>query len=117
MQSLIEKVDIENITETLVVILDAIKQNADSYTLLISENGDPSFLDRVIMDSYKTQNPKMKELLPTLTVVNHDWFFNFITHGYTSILIFWINNGMKEDSLEVAQFINKLNTTILKDFH
>lgn len=117
MQKLIEKADNENITDTLVVILKAIKQNAESYTLLISNNGDSTFINRVILDSYQIKKPSMKKLLPDMTETHQNWLYSFMTQGCISILISWINNGMQEDPLEIAQFINRLNNIILKELH
>lgn len=117
MQKLIEKADNINITETLVIILKAIKQDMETYILLISENGDSTFISRVLMDSYRIKKSRMNELLPNMTETYQEWLYYFMTHGCTSILISWIDNGMKEDPIEVAQFINKLNNIILNELH
>lgn len=113
MRQLIETTDNLDITRTLVIVLNAIKKNADMYTLLISENGDSSFLNRVLLDSYGAKSPNMQYILPNMPPKYHEWFYNFMTNGFTSILITWVQNGMKEDPLEVAEFINKLNNVII----
>ena len=115
LQQLIETADNKDITQTLIIILSAIKKNAEIYTLLISENGDSNFFNHVLLDSYRIKNPIMKALLPSMSQTHQEWFYYFMTHGCTSILLSWVHNGMKEEPLEVAQFINKLNNIMLKE--
>ncbi len=114
MQKLIENSDNENITETLVIIINAIYQNAELYMLLISENWDSKFINRVISDSYKIKKTSIQDLLPNMSQTHQEWLYNFMSQGCMSILILWIQNGMKEDPLEVAQFINRLSNTVIK---
>lgn len=114
MQKLIEKSNNEDITQTLVIILKAINQNADVYMLLISENWDSTFINRVILNSYKIKTPSIQDLLPNMTQTHQEWLYNFMAQGCMSILIIWIRNGMKEDPLEVAQFINRISNTVIK---
>jgi AcrR family transcriptional regulator len=114
MQKLIEKADNEDITQTLVIILEAIKQNDEMYMLLISENWDSTFINRLLSASYKIKKSSIQDLLPNMTQTAEEWLYHFMTHGCMSILIFWIQNGMKEEPLEVAQFINRINNKVLK---
>ncbi len=113
MEKLIEDADNKNITETLIIIITAIKENSQWYSILISENGDSNFINKVILDSYNIKKPLMDDLLPTMPENYQSWLYSFMTQGCTSILISWLNEGMKESPLEIAQFINKLNNIIL----
>lgn len=117
MQKLIEKADNTNIIATLTVILTAIKENPETYTLLISENGDNTFINRVITDSYRMKKSDLKTLFPSMTETHQQWMYFFMTQGCISILIDWIKNGMKEEPTEIAQFINKLNNVLQKGLH
>lgn len=104
----------ENITETLLVILNALKRNVEMYTSLISVNEDSTFIKRVLLESSKIKQSSMEELLPNMSQTYQEWFYHFMSHGFISILTSWIQNGMKEDPEEVAQFINRLNNIILR---
>ena len=115
MQKLIEYADNKNITQTLIIILTAIKQYGEWYTILISEHGDNTFLNRVLMDSYNIKKDSMNSLLPNMSQTYQEWLYYFITQGCTSVLVSWVTNGMKEEPLEVAQFLNRLSNIILKE--
>jgi len=115
MRKLIENGDNENITETLVMILNAIKQNGELYMSLTSENGDSTFINRVINDSYLIKKSSLNELLPNMLQKHQEWLYYFMTEGFTSIVLSWVRNGMQEDPIEVAQFFNRLNSIILNE--
>lgn len=115
MQQLIETTDNQDITQTLIIILNAVKNNAEMYMILTSKNSGSDFFDRIILENYLIKKPIMEELLPSMSPVHHEWFYNFMVHGFTNILITWIKNGMKEEPSEVANFINKLNIIMLKE--
>jgi len=111
---LIEKSDNRNITEIILMITNTLRQNADEYILLFSENGDPAFFDRLIQESYSIKKIGMEKLFPKGSPMQRRWLYLFMTHGFTSILKAWAVNGMHEDSAVVADFINDLNNMILK---
>lgn len=115
MQSLIESSDNVNITHTVITILNAIKQNGEMYTALISNNGDNTFIKRVLTESFRIKKPSMEELFPTMSQIHQEWFYYFMSNGFISILIAWIQGGMQEDPKEVAQFINRINNILLKE--
>jgi AcrR family transcriptional regulator len=115
MRKFIETGNNENITQTLIRVLDAIKQNGELYMSLTSENGDSTFINRVIYDSYLIKKSSLNELLPNLSHQHQEWLYYFMSEGFTSVVLSWVRNGMQEEPIEVAQFFNRLNKIILKE--
>jgi len=113
LQMLIKNADNKKITETVLIILEALKQKSEEYAVLISENGDPHFFNRVIEESYGYKEDDLKKLFPGIPKNQQQWLYNFNTHGFTSILLSWVQNGMQEDPIEVAEFINLINNIVL----
>ncbi len=116
LRALIEKADNKNITDTILIIINAMRQNSVEYVLLFSENGDPSFFDRLIEESYSIKKSAIEQLFPKGSPIHREWLYLFMTHGFTSILKSWAIDGMKEEPIEVANFINQLNNTVLNGF-
>ena len=107
--------DDKNITQTILVILESLKESSEIYMSLFYKNGDSAFINRVLKESFRIKQTSMNNLFPDMSQTQQEWFYCFMTHGFISILTTWIYNGMKEEPLEVAQFINRLNNTILTD--
>jgi AcrR family transcriptional regulator len=112
LQKLIENANTENVTETLVVMLDKIKENGEIYAFLFSEHGDSSFISQIFSLCYQTTQSRFIEMLPAMDQNQLEWFYYFLVEGSSSIMNRWVQNGMKEESLEVAQFINGLTMAL-----
>lgn len=113
-QLYIKETEFSNITQAIEVVLNAIKLNKELYTILVSDNGDRSFISRILSSSYELLKSNLKKQLPRLTPRQHEWLYYFISQGCISIIIDWIQNGMVEDSSEVSIFIAKLDTILLE---
>ena len=113
MQKLIEKTNSENVTETLVVMLNKMKENGEIYAVLFSDHGDSRFISQIFSLCYQTTQSRLMDMLPAITQAQREWFYYFLVQGCSSIMNRWAQNGMREEPLEVAQFMNKLTITLL----
>lgn len=116
LQNLIEKADCDNIAETIIVILNKIKENSDIYMILFSEHGDMGFKNKVLSLCYQTKQPSMENILSNIPKVQQEWLYYFLAQGCSSIQDCWVHNGMKETPVEVSEFITRLNNTVFKEF-
>jgi len=117
LQQLIKEAGSKSISETILIVLDAIYEHSEVYTLLVSENGDKTFIDRVIHESYIIMKEEINNRFPQTPEKYREWIYYFLTHGSINIIIPWIQNGMQEDPGEMALFIDKLNEQVIKGFH
>lgn len=108
LQKLIEESGCRNVGGSLGIILYEMKENPELYRMIFSGQGDHNFNDKLIMLCYLEGQSGMKHILPDLTLVQQEWFHYFLAKGCSSILDCWVQNGMKEEPLEVAEFINRL---------
>lgn len=104
----------KNLTQIVDGMMDAVKLNQDIYTLLISDNGDVTFINRILSSSYELFKDDLKGLVPRLSPKQQEWFYYYIAQGCISVVINWIQDGMKEDSSEVSDFIVKLDTLLIE---
>lgn len=116
LQKMIEKTSSENITEMLIAMLNKMKENSDVYIILFSDHGDSTFINQVFSLCYQTTQSKLIDIFPAMTPIQREWFFYFLIQGSSSIMNRWVQNGMREDPLEVAQFMNRLTMTLINTF-
>lgn len=94
--------------ETLLMVLEAIKNESDRYAVLFSEHGDTTFPSRVLSVAYKHSQGNLDELYPQLSPTKQRWLFDYVAYGLSAIWKDWIESGMKEPAAEVAQFATML---------
>lgn len=94
--------------EVLIEVLEAIKSNGERYTVLFSENGDPTFPSRVLRIAYGHSTENLEELYPTLSTTKKRWLFDYVAYGLSAIWKDWIEAGMREPTSEVAHFASLL---------
>ncbi len=92
----------------LTAIFEYLSENAEMASVLMSKNGDASFVGRF--------NDIMKDKLiddwsKVFTVKNPDYFnytFSFIMLGCIGIFYAWLENGRKEPPSEMAALVSKI---------
>lgn len=108
LQKLIEKVNSGNITETLKVITDTMKENREIYMILFSDPGDRTFVNQIFSLCYQAKQPNVEDIMPNMPKEQQEWLYYFLANGCSSVLDCWVRGGMKEEPLEVARFIDRL---------
>ena len=93
-------------------ILKAIRANGDKYLLLASDNGDRNYIENILKKWYNNSEI-LERMLPKPDHVKRVWLYDFITQGDTKVVIDWIEGGMAESEDAVADFIYKLNRSLL----
>ena len=93
--------------------LKAIRANGDKYLLLASDNGDRNYIENILKKWYNNNGEILDRMLPKLNHVKRAWLYDFITQGDTKVVIDWIEGGMVESEDAVADFIYKLNRSLI----
>lgn len=95
--------------------LCAIGNNAEFYTILISDNADRQYIRKIVENSYEFFQEGFAYRYPRLSARQRKWLYYYITQGCISIVLDWVNGGMKESPKSLARFIAQLDETILKN--
>lgn len=117
LQKIIEKTSSDNVEEILVTVLNKVKENGDVYAILFSNHGDNTFTSRVFSLCYQTTRLRLHELVPGISPAQQEWLYYFMAQGCVSIINSWAQNGMREEPLEVAQFMTRLTLALIKDLN
>ena len=100
--------DSENLVPMLADCFELISENADLAKVMLSRNGDAAFLDKM----KNAVNHKFYNDVQKLTNIENpsefDIFYNYIVYGFIGICTTWLENGMKESTLEIAKLTEKL---------
>lgn len=101
--------------ETLVLILKSIKEQSEVYLALFSENGDPQFPEKILIDCYEHSVGSMKTRFQSLSSSEQEWLYYFLAQGLSGVISRWIVGGMKENVEDVASFAMRLEENVTKN--
>lgn len=113
MNTFIESAVKDDSRKSIAHILKAIRANGDKYLLLTSDNGDRNYIENILKTWYNNNSEILDCTLPKLDHVKRAWLYDFITQGDTKVVIDWIEGGMVESEDAVADFIYKLNHSLI----
>ncbi len=97
-------------------ILDTIYSRKETYTRLLGDNGDHTFLRRILLLVYKESIEEWQKLLKKASKEDLDKIYSFIVDGSVGIIRNWIRNNCKEEPANIALFINKICMSGLSSF-
>lgn len=92
----------------LVEMFNLLSENFELAKVLIGKNGDAAFVDKL---KEVTRAKCFANVRKHLNIENSDefnYFYNYITSGCIGIFSTWLNSGMKETPLEMANLTEKL---------
>ena len=97
-------------------IIEEISSHKEIYINLLSENGDHTFLRRILNGVYEHSIEEWRKLLKKATQEDLDNIYNFIVDGTIGIIENWIKNNCKQEPSALAIFINKICMSGLGSF-
>lgn len=106
----------EELFPILVELFNLLSENAELAKVLIGKNGDAAFVDKlkqVIRDKCFTNAQKLFEIKDS---DKFNYFYHYIVSGCIGIFSAWLNDGMKETSLEMANITKELILTGVSTF-
>ena len=97
-------------------IIEKIANEKTIFNSLISQNGDHTFLRRILYNVYDESLEEWQKLLKKANPNDLRNIFNFIIDGSIGIINNWINTKCKESPQNIAIFINKICMSGLSSF-
>ncbi len=97
-------------------IIETISEHKEIYARLLSENGDHTFLRRILSLVYDQSIVEWEKLLKKASRGDLEKIYNFIVDGTIGIVESWIRNDCQEEPSTVAIFINKICMSGLSSF-
>lgn len=97
-------------------IIETISSHKEIYTRLLGENGDHTFLSRILSLVYSQSLAEWQKLLRKATKEDLEKIYSFIVDGTIGIVNEWIKNDCQEEPNNVAIFINKICMSGLSSF-
>lgn len=97
-------------------IIETIAKHKEVFTRLLGDNGDHTFLRRVIGQVYNESLAEWEKLLKKATRTDLEKIYSFIVDGTIGIIEDWIRNKCQEEPSSVSIFINKICMSGLSSF-
>ncbi len=97
-------------------IIETISTRKEIYARLLGENGDHTFLQRILILVYNQSITEWQKLLRKASKEDLEKIYNFIVDGTIGIVNDWIKNDCQEEPSSVSIFINKICMSGLSSF-
>ena len=97
-------------------IIEEIAKNKEIYTRILSDNGDHTFLRKILSLVHQQSIDEWQKLLKKATPKDIDNIYNFIVDGTIGLIEAWIRNSCKDEPETIAIFINKICMSGLSSF-
>ena len=78
--------------------------------LLNTQRPSDELLARVIEAGRKTALSMLSKFFPQCPAAKIDYYYMFIANGFLGLLAYWLNNGMKESTSDMAETSERIST-------
>ncbi len=96
-------------------VLRLIRDDRERYACLGSHNGDAELNSKLFRMIYEVFYPVLAERHPSLSESKQQMLYFYLSQGSGGILLWWIQNGMREPPEEIADYIMTLAWRTLAD--
>ena len=97
-------------------IIETISSHKEIYTRLLGENGDHTFLRRILRLVYNESITEWQKLLKKASKEDLDKIYSFIVDGTIGIIKKWIKEDCQDEPSNISIFINKICMSGLSSF-
>lgn len=108
LQQLVQESQNKNIAIVFNKMFKKIKEGGTLYITIASNHGDSTFPNRILNMFYEQAYPFFESQSPNTSKQKQEWDYYFLANGCAGILSHWINNGMKENTKELSEYISQL---------
>lgn len=115
LQTYVRNISIRGPEAAIEAMMNAVKDNTELYTILISDNADRYYISKSIASSYEFFQQGFAQRYPQLTPKQRKWFYYYMAQGCISIVLDWVDGGMKETPKDVAHFVTQLDELLLSN--
>lgn len=113
LEQIIQNSNYKKISDVFEQMLNKVKEDGDLYMTLFSKHGDNTFPTKIFELCYEKASLSIEKSFPNISKTKQKWLYYFMAQGCSAILNCWINNKMKEETKEVALFIDELCDKVL----
>ena len=111
-----EALDGHEPSEVVYEIFRRIQKNGDICRVLLSENGDPDFLRRIMYIAEKACIEDWIKKMNTKDIAFLRYLYAFTAIGSVGVIQEWVKNGMAESAEKMADIISRVTYGGLKAF-
>ena len=97
-------------------IFRSLMENSDMCVIMLGENGDKSFLYRMLETGKENCVAAYTKYFPKATEEQLEDFYSFVSNGCVGLMSRWIHAGMKKTPDELASTAKAIMTGALKYF-
>lgn len=108
LQQLVQDVQNKDIAVVFNKMFKKIKEDGTIYLTIASNHGDTTFPNRILNMFYEQAYPLFNGQSANSAKEKKEWAYYFLANGCAGVLSHWINNGMKEDTEELSEYISQL---------
>lgn len=108
LQQKIEALDKKSFPDVLKIVLEDLKENADTYIVIFSGNGDMNFRERIFFLCHRDNMDYINETYPGLDPVKKEWLYHFMLEGCNGIINSWIGQDMQVPIDDVVEFTSTI---------
>lgn len=100
--------------EIMKLAFDIVAENRELCRILFSENGNNRFLNRVMRMARDTSFARWKKDYPGASKYQLEYLFSFVVNGAVAVIEQWLQFGMKETPVDLADIVNKTTEAWLR---
>ena len=94
-----------------VSFFEFVARNADVCRMLINtQRPSDELLARVIEAGRRSALSMLSKFFPQCPAAKIDYYYMFIANGFLGLLGYWLNNGMKESTSDIAEICERIST-------
>lgn len=97
-------------------VVHYVSEHRDLVSLVFSNNGDPSFLNKVTNFSQEKTIASWNAQYPMISIKRFAALHTYIANGCIGIIQHWIHNDFQESEEEICQLVEDLSTTTFNGF-
>lgn len=99
----------------LMEMLLQMKKEGERFMILGSDHGDPNLLSKTFLICYEHAYPILSGNFPGMDESERKMLYQYVSHGSSGILTWWIQNGMQEPPEAVVDFILQASVIVTEE--
>jgi AcrR family transcriptional regulator len=100
--------------ELMKLAFDIVAENRELCQILFSENGNNRFLNRVLRLARDSSFSRWRKDYPGVSKYQLEYLFAFVVNGAVAVIEQWLQLGMKETPVDLADIVNQTSEAWLR---
>ncbi len=112
-EAYVKEVRLKGLKDGLKMMIANVKESQEQYLVLVSDNADNQFINKMITVSYSVFRNGFEITYPQLTENQRAYLFDFMVSGCIHAILDWVNRGMPESPDDLAAFLADLYGSVI----